>query len=143
MAVSETHVAATPDEVFAVLSDRTRYGDWVVGTQKTVPAHGDWPEPGSALRYSTVGPLPLRDETVVLAADEPSRLVLRTKAGPFPDGEVVLEILPEDGGSRVRLQEGVANPVLNLLLGPVGHFLLARRNDIALGKLRRIAEGRA
>jgi hypothetical protein len=108
-----------------------------------VPAHGDWPEPGSALRYSTAGPLSLRNETVVLAADEPSRLVLRTQAGPFPDGEVVLEILPEDGGSRVRLQEGAAHPLVNLLLGPLGHYALARRNDIALGRLRRIAEGRA
>lgn len=143
MAVNEVFVRAAPEEVFAVLRDPTRYGDWVVGTEKTVPGDGRWPEPGSDLRYSTAGPIRLRDRTIVVHADEPRRLVLRSKASPLPDADIVIDVAAEGDGTRVRMEERPAHPVVNLLLGPLGHFLLARRNHVALARLQRLAEGRA
>ena len=143
MSVSEIHVAAPPERVFDVLRDRTLYGEWVVGTASTTPDEGEWPEPGSALRYTVAGPIPLSDRTVVLAADEPRRLELHTRAGHLPDGRIVLEVRPEGSGSRVRMEERPAHLLFHLLAGPVGHWVLARRNDIALHRLRRLTEAGA
>lgn len=140
MAVSEISVAAAPERVFAVLSDRASYGAWVVGTAGTRPAEGAWPAPGSSLRYRLAGPVPLSERTVVLAADEPRRLALRTLGGPLPDVDIVIDVEPAPGGSRVRLEERPARPLWNLLLGPLGHRALARRNDASLRRLRRLAE---
>jgi uncharacterized protein YndB with AHSA1/START domain len=143
LAVDEIHVNARPEDVFAVLSDRRKYGEWVVGTEVTVEAEGDWPEPGSALRYTLAGPLTLSNRTVVLRADPPHRLELRAKAGPLPDALITIDVYPEGDGARVRMHERPAHPLINLLATPLGHFLLSRRNKVALDRLRRLAEAHA
>lgn len=140
MAVDEIHINRPPERVFAVLSDRTQYQRWVVGTEQTHEAEGDWPEVGSTLRYTVAGPLKLSNRTVVRAVDAPRRLELRAKAGPFPDADITLDLYPEDGGTRVRMHERPASGVVNALTGPIGHFALSRRNREALDRLRSIAE---
>ena len=143
MAVNEILVRAEPEDVFAVLRDRTRYGDWVVGTERTMRGSGRWPQPGSDLRYRIAGPIGLSDRTIVVDADEPRELRLKTKAWFGPDADIVISLAEEDGGTRVRLEERPAHPLLNVLLGPLGHQLLHLRNAEALRRLQRIAEGRA
>lgn len=143
MAVDEITVDASPERVFAVLSDRNQYQNWVVGTESTTEAEGDWPEVGSTLRYTVAGPLNLSNRTVVLAVDGPHRLELRAKAGPMPDVDITLDLIPEGAGTRVRMHERPANGVVNVLTGPLGHFALSRRNQEALDRLRRLAEGGA
>jgi len=143
MAVNEITVHATAEDVYAVLSDRTRYGDWVVGTERTMRGEGPWPEPGSELRYRTAGPIKLSDRTVVLEAEEPRRLRLKTRAWFAPDAEIIIELHEEDGWTRIRLEERPAHPLLNVLLGPLGHGLLGLRNAEALRRLQRLAEDRA
>ena len=140
MAVDEIHVSTPPERVFAVLSDRTQYQNWVVGTENTTQAEGDWPQPGSTLRYTVAGPLKLSNVTVVKAVDEPHRLELRAKAGAMPDVDITIDLIPEDGGTRVRMHERPANGLVNVLTGPLGHFALSRRNQEALDRLRRLAE---
>ncbi len=140
MAVDEIHVRTPPERVFAVLSDRRKYGEWVVGTDTTHPSEGDWPEPGSMLCYTTAGPVKLSNRTVVLKADAPRRLELRAKAGPLPDVDITIDVLPENGGTLVRMHERPTSGVVNVLTGPLGHFALSRRNQAALDRLRRIAE---
>jgi hypothetical protein len=143
MAVTELVVHATPEEVFAVLCDRTRYGDWVVGTERTMRGEGRWPEPGSELRYRVAG-LGLSDRTVVLEADEPRRLRLKTRAWFAPDVDIDIELEAEGGDwTRVRLDERPAHPLVDKLMGPLGHYLLGLRNAEALRRLQRIAEDRA
>ena len=141
MAVDEITVNAPPERVFAILSDRDQYQNWVVGTETTMDAEGDWPEVGSTLRYTVAGPLKLSNRTVVRAVDEPHRLELRAKAGPFPDADITLDHYPENGGTRVRMHERPANGVVNVITGPLGHFALSRRNQEALSRLRDLAEG--
>src|SRR5947199_90898 len=69
MARDRVVVAAAPERVFEVLSDPFAYGHWVVGTRQVLGAEGSWPQPGSSLRYDAgVGPLRVRDQTVVLSA---------------------------------------------------------------------------
>lgn len=140
MAVDEIYVNAPPERVFAVLSDRTQYQNWVVGTEDTTEAEGDWPEVGSTLRYTIAGPVKLSNRTVVEAVDAPHRLELKAKAGPFPDASITLDLVPEGAGTRVRMHERPASGVVNVLTGPVGHFALSRRNREALDRLRTLAE---
>ena len=45
------------------------------------------------------------------------------------------------GGTRVTLIEDVANPVLNLLVGPLGHLAVRLRNRETLRRLKARAEG--
>jgi uncharacterized protein YndB with AHSA1/START domain len=140
LAVNEITVNAPPERVFAVLSDRTQYQNWVVGTESTAAGDGEWPRPGSTLCYEIAGPLKLSNRTVVKAVDEPHRLELRAKAGLFPDADITLDLIPEGTGTRVRMHERPASTVVSALAGPLGHFVLARRNDEALARLRRLAE---
>lgn len=140
MAVDEIHVAAAPARVFAVLSDRRRYGDWVVGTERTVEGEGDWPQPGSSLIYRTAGPIALSNRTIVRGVVAPSRLELRAKAGPMPDVDITLDLLEEGDGTLVRMHERPTSKAVNWLMLPIGHSLLSRRNRVALDRLRRIAE---
>lgn len=140
MAVDEIHVNTPPERVFAVLSDRDCYESWVVGPDNTTAAEGDWPEPGATLRYTIGGPLKLSNRTVVRAVHAPHRIELRAKAGPFPDADITIDLIPENGGTRVRMHERPANGLVNVLTGPLGHFALSRRNQEALDRLRRLAE---
>lgn len=140
MAVDEITIAAPPERVFAMLSDRTKYQHWVVGTEHTTEGEGDWPAPGSTLIYTVAGPLKLSNRTVVKAIQEPHRLELQAKAGPFPDASITLDLIPEGAGTRVRMLERPVNAAANALLGPIGHHLLSRRNQEALDRLRKLAE---
>ncbi|MFL5847100.1 MAG: SRPBCC domain-containing protein [Solirubrobacteraceae bacterium] len=140
LAVDEITTAAPPERVFAVLSDRNQYQHWVVGTEHTTEGEGDWPQPGSTLRYTIAGPLKLSNRTVVKAVAAPHRLELRAKAGPMPDADITLDLIPEAGGTRIRMHERPANKVVSVLTGPLGHFALSRRNQEALERLRRLAE---
>jgi uncharacterized protein YndB with AHSA1/START domain len=140
MSVDEITVNAPPERVFAVLSDRNKYERWVVGTEQTTEGEGDWPQPGSTLRYTVAGPLKLSNRTVVRAVDEPHRLELRAKAGPLPDADITLDLIPEGAGTRVRMHERPANGIVNALTGPLGHYALSKRNQEALSRLRRLAE---
>jgi uncharacterized protein YndB with AHSA1/START domain len=140
MAVDEIYVNAPPERVFAVLSDRSQYQNWVVGTEDTMEAEGDWPEVGSTLRYTVAGPLKLSNRTVVEAVDAPHRLELKAKAGALPDVAITLDLVPEGSGTRVRMHERPVNGLVNVVTGPVGHFALSRRNQEALDRLRKLAE---
>ena len=142
MSVDEIRIAAPPERVFEVLSDRDCYERWVVGTEQTTEGEGDWPAPGSTLRYTVAGPLKLSNRTVVRAVQAPHRLELRAKAGPLPDVDITLDVLPDSHGTRIRMHERPASGVVNVLAGPLGHFVISRRNRVALDRLRRIAETR-
>jgi|SRR3954452_10757529 uncharacterized protein YndB with AHSA1/START domain len=140
MARDSVLVAAAPQRVFDILSDPFAYSDWVVGTRQILGAYGPWPQPGASLRYDAgVGPLRVRDRTVVVAADPPHRLELMAKARPFPDAVITVEVRPAPGGSAVTLVEHAANPLLRLAMGPLG-LAVSVRNRLALRRLKRLVE---
>lgn len=77
MAVRHQLVKRAPEELWAVLADRSRYEDWVVGTARTRPEDGNWPEVGATLAYTVrVGPWEVGGHTVVRRSDPP-----RTRTG--------------------------------------------------------------
>lgn len=143
MARNEAFIAAAPKDVFAVLSDPARYGDWVPGTRAIRGADADWPAPGSDLHHTAGPPLiGVSDRTTVTHALPPLMLELRARGRPLPSARVSIQLQPEGNGTRVTLIEDPASRTLCLLIGPLGHGLIKLRNVEALRRLKEIVEGR-
>jgi uncharacterized protein YndB with AHSA1/START domain len=141
MARDHMFIDAPRERVFAILSDASTYAEWVVGSRAIRRADGSWPARGTRFAH-TVGlpPLTIDDETEVIDADPPARLELHAKARPLPTAHVRLMLEPEGSGTRVTMVEDLANPLLNLLGGPVVHAAMRARNRISLRRLKRLAE---
>ena len=75
---------ASAQDVFAVLADADRYGDWVVGSSAVRDADDGFPAVGTRFHHRVgVGPLKIDDHTEVLDVAPPLLLVLRANARPF------------------------------------------------------------
>ena len=80
-------VKASPDQVWEVLADGWLYPLWVVGASRMREVDDTWPAPGSRLHHS-VGVWPaLIDDTTVVVAVTPGRLLsLRARGWPAGPG---------------------------------------------------------
>jgi len=142
MARTETYIDASPERVFAVLSEPLSYGYWVPGSREIRAADRAWPAEGTAFEHSVGAPgLALADYTSVTASLPPVMLELRARARPLGSADIVLHLQPEGDGTRVTMIEDPASAAVNVLIGPLGHGLLKLRNLEALRRLRRLAEG--
>jgi uncharacterized protein YndB with AHSA1/START domain len=141
MARNSIDVAAVPEAVWEVLADANTYGEWVVGTKNVAGSDASWPEPGAELEYELgLGPLSVADHTVVVEADAPRTLVLRAEFRHVGAFVIRLELEPLGGGTRVTMDE---SPVEGMLgARRVAEMALQLRNDIALARLRALAEAR-
>jgi uncharacterized protein YndB with AHSA1/START domain len=141
MAVNTAHIDATPQQVFAVLSNGWTYSNWVVGTSHMRAVQAAWPATGSKLFHAAgVWPLCTRDETVVLAM-EPDRLLhLQAKGRPFGEATIKISLEPDAGGTTVRMFEEPSNGPGKWLHNPVSEAVLVRRNTEALARLKAIVE---
>jgi hypothetical protein len=138
-------VDATPDAVWAVLSDGWLYPMWVVGATRMRDVDDTWPSPGSRLHHSAgVWPLVIDDTTESLAVDPGRRLELRARGWPLGEAQVVIELSPVDGGGRceVVLEETAVSGPGTLVPAPAEALLLGWRNTESLRRLAFIAEGR-
>jgi len=135
------HFNVPPERVFEVLSDARSYGHWVVGAKDIRAADGGFPAPGTRFHHSIgFGPLTISDHTEVVESAPPHRLVLRAKARPLGTAKVVLEILPEGGGSRVTFIEDAGDPLTRYVFNPLTHLVVRGRNAESLRRLRELAE---
>ena len=124
-----------------MIADPAAYGEWVVGTRAIVRADAGWPEVGSAIDYEIgIGRLAVGDHTRVVEADPPRRLLLRAELSRLGAAEIVLRLEPHDGGTRVVMEEHPVGGAAARLHSRLSDFVLARRNDEALRRLRRLAE---
>jgi len=143
MARAEIDVAAPPETVWAVLAEPAAYGEWVVGT-KVTRADSSWPEVGSALEYRVeLGPVRAGDETRVVEAEPPRLLVLRAELKQFGAAGIRLELQPSAGGTHVVMEEDAVEGLAATLRTQVSDAVLKTRADVALGRLKRLAEARA
>ena len=144
IAVNETHIEATPERIFEVLSHADNYGYWVVGAKHIRDADPGFPRPGTRFHHTVgAGPFEVKDHTAVLAADPPTFLKLRAKARPLGTAIVTLEITPEADGSHVRMTEDPADSLTAFVFNPLTHLLVRGRNVESLDRLAELAEGRA
>jgi hypothetical protein len=143
MATVRRHVNATPADVWDVLSDGWRYGNWVVGTSHMRAVDANWPEPGTRLEHATgMWPLVIRDSTEVESADEPRSLVLLAHGSAFGDARIAIAVRESGGGSAVEITETPVSGPGKLLRNPIGDAAIARRNVETLARLAVLAERR-
>lgn len=143
MSTVSRFIAASPDQVFAVLADGWSYTNWVVGTSHIRAVDASWPAPGSKLHHAIgVWPLLTRDESVVEAVAPGSSLTLLARGWPIGAARVVVELEAEADGTRVTLSEcPVAGPG-KWLHNPASEALLNRRNEESLARLAALVERR-
>ncbi len=143
MASTSTFVDAPPEAVWAVLADPPSYAEWVVGSKDIRRWDPEWPAVGAAFHHTfLIGPLPIKDSTTVLTSEPPHRLVLRARARPTGIAHVAMDLVPEDDGTRVQMREWPVEGPPARLHNPIQDWLIARRNDESLRRLKRLAERR-
>lgn len=131
--------AAGPPQVFSVLTDWPRHGEWMVLTRAHVAA-GDGRSQGSRLAaFTGVGPVGFLDTMEITEWDPPTTVAVR-HTGRLVRGTGVFRVLPREGGGSTIVWE----EELDLPFGPVGRlgWPLVRPVNAALLRLslRRLAE---
>jgi uncharacterized protein YndB with AHSA1/START domain len=138
VARNEIHAAVPPRDVFAVLADPRLYGNWVVGASTTRGVEGRWPDVGAVLHHTQAWLL--RDTTSVIASEPPARLVLEARARPLAVARVDIRLEPEDGGTRIVLDERPTGGLAGALPSWMTEPGMALRNRETVRRLRRLAE---
>lgn len=142
VAIVQRTVRATPERVFAVLSNGWSYSDWVVGTSHIRDVDPHWPGLGSRLHHKA-GPWPvsLWDSSEVLAMDHARRLCLNVRLWPL--GEAVVDIRLEPSGpdaTRVTMREKFEHGPLQWIQNKINDVVLHQRNVESLRRLSDLAE---
>lgn len=143
MAQNERVIDAPPEDVFGVLADPRGYAYWVVGSIEIRDADPNWPQAGSRFHHTVgIGPLRVKDYTVVEDVDPGRFLQLETKTRPLGNARVKLELERLDSGTRVTMVEQPADKPTALVFMPLTHLLVRGRNVRSLDRLAELAEGR-
>lgn len=114
MAVRHRLIESPVEDVWAVLADGTRYGDWVVGTSQSRPEDEEWPQVGSCITYTIrLGPWSVAGSTVVRRCEPPRVLELEVDSGWAGTARIALEVRPWGENALVTIDE-------HPLRGPAG-----------------------
>ncbi|MFD6425490.1 SRPBCC family protein [Streptomyces sp. NPDC060198] len=141
MAARHHLIDSPPAAVWNVLEDATLYGEWVVGTDRSRPESGVWPELGSSITYVLrVGPKEVTGRTVVRRVDRPGTLELEASGGPLGSARIAFDIRPWGDKTLVIVDEhplkGLGASLHNALLDAV----LQIRHRSMLARLARLVE---
>jgi hypothetical protein len=143
MSTNTRVVEATPDQVWAVLSDGWTYPVWVVGASRMRDVDESWPEVGSQLHHSAgVWPLLVNDSTEVLECSPGVMLRLRARGWPAGEAEVVIRLRPQGGVTEVVIEESTVSGPASLIPNLVEDPLMKWRNTETLRRLAYVAENR-
>ncbi|MFF2306074.1 SRPBCC family protein [Streptomyces sp. NPDC058128] len=141
MAVRHRLMHATPDRVWEVLADGTRYADWVVGTSESRVACGLWPKLGSALEYTIrLGPWTAAGTTVVRRVDVPRELELEVDSGPLGTARVAIEVRPWGDEALVIMDEHPLRGIGGTLHNAAVDTLIQLRHRSMLARLANVVE---
>jgi uncharacterized protein YndB with AHSA1/START domain len=132
------HVDAPPEAVFEVLADPRLYANWVVGASTTYAVDGTWPEPGSVLHHAQL--LVIRDTTEVLECEPGRRLRLEARARPLVVAHVTVTLEPDDGGTRVVLEEAVVGGLAAVLPRVVNDAVIGVRNAESVRRIKGLTQ---
>ncbi|MET9495624.1 SRPBCC family protein [Streptomyces sp. NPDC006552] len=141
MARRHRMVKASPATVWAVLSDGTRYADWVVGTASSRPVSGEWPKVGAALEYEVqLGPVHLTNETVVRHCEPGTLLELEAKAGALGTARISLQLRPWGDHCLVMVDEHPLHGAAGTLHNFGVEAVIQLRHRAMLARLARVCE---
>jgi uncharacterized protein YndB with AHSA1/START domain len=143
MVRQEITIAASADEVFAVLLDAYAYADWVVGARRVRGVDPEWPAVGARFHHALgAGPIELKDSTKILELDRPHHLALEVRFRPFGTGRVDLHLEAVQGGRATLVtMDEEASVTSNMRV--IERVLITLRNWWSLRRLRRLAAQRA
>lgn len=105
---------ATPDKVFAVVSDFAKYPQWRTGVTKVDVQPGDGRNGALVTEHGEHGPIPYRIELL----QAPSKLVMRIADPNLSFGGTwTFEVTPNDSGSDLVITENgeVYNPFFRVM----------------------------
>ncbi|QYX82500.1 SRPBCC family protein [Streptomyces akebiae] len=141
MAVRHRLIKVSPQAVWDVLADGSRYAEWVVGTSAAEPVRGQWPQVGSAIAYEIrVGPVRLSNETVVRYCDEASELGLEARAGVLGTARISLLLRPWGPYCLVIADEHPLQGVGGKLHNVGVEAVIQLRHRTMLARLARLCE---
>ncbi|MFD5835973.1 SRPBCC family protein [Streptomyces collinus] len=140
MARNRRLILSSPSEVWDLLSDGHRYGEWVSGTQQVTAADPHWPEVGARLQVRVgLGPLVLDDTCVVRICEPRRRLELEARADPFGAARIAMNLIPWGENTLFVLDwHPLRGPGIRMHGLPVD-YVVSIRNGMMLTKLARIA----
>ncbi|MFD9609506.1 SRPBCC family protein [Streptomyces sp. NPDC004290] len=140
MARNRRLILSPPSEVWDLLSDGRRYGEWVTGTRQVLAADAHWPQVGARLRVRVgVGSLTLDDTCVVRICEPGRRLELEARAHPFGAARIAMNLIPWGDSTLFILDwHPLRGPGTRMHGLPVD-YVVAVRNGMMLTKLSRIA----
>ncbi|MGZ5403395.1 MAG: SRPBCC family protein [Nocardioides sp.] len=143
MTTNTRTIHATPEKVWATLSDGWLYPLWVVGATRMRDVDESWPAVGARLHHSAgVWPLLIDDTTEVLDLEPGAELRLRARAWPAGEAEVVLTLTPQGDGTLLEIREDAVAGPGTLVPPPVRAPLIGWRNVESLRRFAAIAERR-
>ncbi|MFG2303619.1 SRPBCC family protein [Actinacidiphila glaucinigra] len=141
MAIRHRLVRGAPQDVWAVLADGTRYGEWVVGPSSSRRKDGHWPEVGSSLEYTVLlGPLELTGRTVVRICRPSEQLELEALSGWLGSARIAFELRPWGEDTLVIVDEHPLRGPGGLLHNAALDALLQLRHRSMLGRLAEAVE---
>ncbi|MFI6336413.1 SRPBCC family protein [Streptomyces sp. NPDC050535] len=141
MAVRHQLIKKPPEAVWKVLSDAEQYGDWVVGTSRSEPEEGRWPELGAALRYEIkIGPFTLHNRTVVRRSEPTAVLELEADSGPLGTARIAMELRPWGEHTLIILDEHPLRGAGGALHNGLVEAVIQVRHRTMLGRLARLCE---
>ncbi|MFF7216938.1 SRPBCC family protein [Streptomyces sp. NPDC008238] len=141
MAVRHRLIDGAPEDVWAVLSDATRYGEWVVGPSSSRQGDGDWPEVGSSIEYTVLlGPVKLTGETIVRICRPPRQLELEALSGWLGSARIAFELCPWGRDTLVIVDEHPLRGPGGALHNAALDALLQVRHRSMLSRLARAVE---
>ncbi len=132
-------VPASPEQVYAVLSDPETYPEWLAGAQRIRHVDPAFPRPEARFDHE-VGPTEdatVADDTICLLADPPHRLQLEVHAGPVT-GIVDFLLTPSHQGTDIVFRESLVGR-LGLAM-PLMRSVLHLRNKGSLQRLKQLLE---
>jgi uncharacterized protein YndB with AHSA1/START domain len=136
-------IAATPKQVWEVLSDGWLYPLFVVGASRMRAVDDAWPAVGSRLHHSVGSwPLLIDDTTEVLEVEENRRLLLLARGWPAGQAHVDISLQPSGDTTVVTITEDATAGPGTLIPKPLRDAQLHVRNVEALRRLSFLVEGR-
>ncbi len=143
MAVNRRLMAATPEQVWEVLSDGWLYPLWVVGASRMRDVDASWPAPGAELHHSVgTWPLLIDDTTEVIEADPGRLLGLHARAWPSGTAAVTIRLQASGAGTEVTIEEDAVAGPARLMPRPARTPMLKWRNVETLRRLGFLVERR-
>lgn len=144
MAVRHRLIKASPETVWSVIADGSRYAQWVVGTSASRPERGRWPQVDATIRYEVcLGPLRLGNETIVRRCVEGTALELEAQAGPLGTARIALELRPWGEDCLVIVDEHPLRGAGGLVHNAGLEVLLQLRHRAMLARLAHLCESKA